>query len=483
MIRLILSLLAGVMLTTGAYAAAADDKKDEKNNATEKKMPGGNDRSDFFIKGNGGSELNFSAENDNTLILILCIAGIAVGVVSSLLAFLVLKKLSAHTIKFQSGKIKNNIDIFNALEKLLSREVASGTAVKSDDNSSAMISSNISLIKQELSRVSEGVSSIKNDVANQLVQNLNQLAVNLEAKLTAIRTGSQADMQNYVDNMNNVFSAETVNGLRECVAAIRDNLEKLRQQQPELANCMIANAAEIFSVCQATGFTSADAIRKAGEYKVYYDRRQEHEKIAADKAALESANSELTGKNSELAARLENLNSEYVKLQKDAEEAQRKLNEAKEQCNVFEESLRMFRPAGVDLDKLFAALTSAGEDERAATVVSFSQLYWYAKVSRGNARNIKAVFSKFDTSLYELFEEKPELLEAIRQSLVDAINKQIFGETNYTVQWPLLGSNASEHEDWYNRENDEGNRICKVRSAVVMNNGSVESVARIYTEM
>ena len=64
MIRLILSLLAGVMLTTGAYAAAADDKKDEKNNATEKKMPSGNVRGDIPVKGNGGSELNFPAEND-----------------------------------------------------------------------------------------------------------------------------------------------------------------------------------------------------------------------------------------------------------------------------------------------------------------------------------------------------------------------------------------------------------------------------------
>ena len=44
-------------------------------------------------------------------------------------------------------------------------------------------------------------------------------------------------------------------------------------------------------------------------------------------------------------------------------------------------------------------------------------------------------------------------------------------------------SEKMKNENSYNRENDEGNEICKVRSAIVFNNGNVESVARIYTKI
>lgn len=90
---------------------------------------------------------------------------------------------------------------------------------------------------------------------------------------------------------------------------------------------------------------------------------------------------------------------------------------------------------------------------------------------------------KFDDTLYELFSEEQELLQSIRQTIQNFINTEVFSGTSYEVFWPALNSYASEHEDHYNRENDEGNRICKIRSAVIINAGNVESVARIYTSL
>lgn len=77
----------------------------------------------------------------------------------------------------------------------------------------------------------------------------------------------------------------------------------------------------------------------------------------------------------------------------------------------------------------------------------------------------------------------PDTLSLYLQIIQSFVNAEVFKGTSYEVTWPLLNSSASEHEDHYNRENDEGNRICKVRSAVIINAGNVESVARIYTSL
>ena len=499
MIKLVLSLVVGAAVVAGVYGSEKQPPEKSPQTSTAQTVGKGSNKADNRTVNLNGRKNNFNIDqamqrdidegSDNTLVVILSIVAVLMGAASSVLALLIFKKLSGKTIEYTSGRIMKKVDLFEAVGKTL----AAGSGKSDDGNASAISDKVAQSIRNDFTNVRTEVQGIQNQVAASLSNsqntlenisvNLSNMSINLNKQLAALQSGSAEDMRNYVAQITRLFGEDAIRALQDYVAQIRENLESIKNQQPELVKCMIDNAAEIFSACQTTGFTSADAIRSAGEYKEYYSHRQEHEQIAAEKASLDAGNRQLTAENANLKEALQQANSSAAAANSELAAAQSKLNELQKQNSSLEDSLRILRPENINMDALYQALDAAGEEERAAAVTSFCQLYWYAKAANGNARNIKAVFSKFDNNLYELFENKAGLLENIRQALVEAINKQIFAETNYTVLWPQLGSNASEHEEWYTRENDEGNRICKVRSAVVMNNGNVESVARIYTEM
>lgn len=89
----------------------------------------------------------------------------------------------------------------------------------------------------------------------------------------------------------------------------------------------------------------------------------------------------------------------------------------------------------------------------------------------------------FDSTIYKIFADRQELLQKLRNSVLSFINDVIFKNTPYRIMWPQLGENASANAEWYNKENDEGNEICNVKSAIVFNNNNIESVAIISTKV
>ena len=179
--------------------------------------------------------------------------------------------------------------------------------------------------------------------------------------------------------------------------------------------------------------------------------------VAEESVRIKQANDSLSAKNAELVQNLAHVEAER---------------------NRLSAAMKSLCPDDVKADSLINLLKDTLPELRAETLALVVQLYWFARLSRNTPNKIKAAFTKFDETLYELFSEEQELLQSIRQSIQSFVNTEVFKGTSYEVSWPLLNSSASEHEDHYNRENDEGNRICKVRSAVIINAGSVESVAR-----
>ena len=254
------------------------------------------------------------------------------------------------------------------------------------------------------------------------------------------------------------------------ISEMNVQMQKLISEKPELVNLSIKTATEIVKQCQLEGIATAaqvkdvaaifnkckelqfSSVSEIAESKQYYDTR-----VA-------------------LAEETDNLKKKISNLEEEKEFLQQKFN-------TLQQKHMSMCPDEVQADSLFNLLKDTSVELRAETLALVIQLYWFARLYRTTSNKIKAAFMKFDDTLYELFSEEQELLQSIRQTIQNFINTEVFSGTSYEVFWPALNSYASEHEDHYNRENDEGNRICKIRSAVIINAGNVESVARIYTSL
>lgn len=254
------------------------------------------------------------------------------------------------------------------------------------------------------------------------------------------------------------------------VKAINEHLVQLVNENQAFISFSINSALELVKKCQTEGLTTPDEIARVNAIakkcrelrfsspaeielsKQYYDARHSHEE----------AQKQLKGTIASLNANIDSLEKELV---------------------TSKQTMDFLCPDAVRLDSLSALLKDISPELKAETLVLVVQLYWFAQLSRNTPNKIKAAFTKFDETLFELFSENQELLQAIRQSIQPLVNNEIFKNTSYQISWPALNSSASEHEDHYNRENDEGNRICKVRSATIFNAGNIESVARIYTSL
>ena len=295
------------------------------------------------------------------------------------------------------------------------------------------------------------------------------------------------------------------------IANMNERMQQLISEQPELVNFSVSNAVELVKKCDSKGITTeniesvADIYKEfislgfeedtqIAECKKYYDARNQHdaervklemkinqhektiEQLSADNKSLSQDKARLERESERLSGEKEKLSNANTKLTTD-------LNTAAAERTRLSSAVKLLCPDEVKADSLFKLLETASPALRAETVALVVQLYWFAQLSRNTPNKTKAAFTKFDETLYELFADKQELLQDIRKTILEFVNNEVFKETSYKVSWPLLDTSASEHEDRYNRENDEGNRISKVRSAVIFNAGKVESVARIYTSL
>ena len=254
------------------------------------------------------------------------------------------------------------------------------------------------------------------------------------------------------------------------ISEINIQMQKLISEKPELVNLSIKTATELVKQCQLEGISTASQVKEVAaifnkckelnfssiaeiaESKQYYDARIAH-----------------TEESDNLKKKINDLEEDKASL--------------RQELNTLQQKHMTVCPDEIQADALINLLKDTSTELRAETLALVIQLYWFAQLFRNTPNKIKAAFMRFDDTLYELFSEEQELLQAIRQTIQNFLNTEVFNGTSYEVFWPMLNSYASEHEDHYNRENDEGNRICKIRSAVIINAGNVESVARIYTSL
>lgn len=296
------------------------------------------------------------------------------------------------------------------------------------------------------------------------------------------------------------------------IEEMNERMQKLIGDKPELVNLSIDTAVDLVKQCQMEGISTAAQVKEVAtvfnkckelqfasvseiaESKKYYDARVAHadaiDELKKTVGNLEEERGDLRQELNLLKQKQMSVAEESVRIKqandslsaKNAELGQN-LAQVEAERNRLSAAMKSLCPDDVKADSLINLLKDTQPELRAETLALVVQLYWFAQLSRNTPNKIKAAFTKFDETLYELFSEEQELLQSIRQTIQSFVNAEVFKGTSYEVTWPLLNSSASEHEDHYNRENDEGNRICKVRSAVIINAGNVESVARIYTSL
>lgn len=298
-----------------------------------------------------------------------------------------------------------------------------------------------------------------------------------------------------------IGSKEDISNIAGRLADIKTKFSQLCEEQPAVIRFAIANAIEVIQTCQEVNLTHSDSIRKAGQIwntynelhfesteeltlcKNYYALRNEHQKNAEDKEVAETKFNQLQIKFNSQAEDKIRIMQHNDSLQQNIENLKKEVESISASKGKLESIQKILFPTAIDADALFDVLKAENESVRSAVIITLIQLYWYAQISKANPNNIKSAFTKFDDTLYEIFAARQEMLQDIRQAVQAFINEEIFKDTTYKITWPRLGESASENENSYNRENDEGNEICKVRSAIVFNNGNVESVARIYTKI
>ena len=346
-------------------------------------------------------------------------------------------------------------------------------------------------------KLEEGLKPIGEKVDTRLNEKLNEI----ETRLNNFSGENKKSLNEFSVELKNLTAQiEEINtelgDLCKKLPAIKDMHKKMNaliENHPQLVMLSISNSAELVKACQDNGLANAGQICEASAFtrtckesgftsdslslieksKEYYDSHEKHEN---EKKQLEQKLASTEGELSEVKSSKDSLEEEKGRLEQARNDLSDKLFAAQKKCDIF-------YPENAELSSLCNLLEPLSAELHSEILVLTVQLYWYAQLFRNAPGKVKSAFTKFDETLYELLAENQELLQEIRQSISTFINTEVFKDTSYQISWPLLGASASEQEELYNRENDEGNRICKVRSAVVKNSGNIESVARIYTAL
>ena len=347
------------------------------------------------------------------------------------------------------------------------------------------------------------IDSHNNDNANNIKEKIEKIfqevsTQRVSCQLAACLEGIKS-LYEKIQEING--SKEDISNIAARLTDIKTEFNQLCAEQPSVIRFAIANAIEVIQTCQEMNLTQTENIRNAGLIwntykelqfesgeelalcKKYYDSRNEHQKISEDKEAAEAKFNQLKLRFDKQAEDMIRISQHNDSLQQNIENLKNEIESISAAKHKLENIQKVLFPEVVDTKALLDVLKDESESICSAVTISLIQLYWYAKISKANPNNIKSAFTKFDDTLYEIFAARQEILQDIRQAVQSLINEEIFKDTPYKITWPRLGESASENENNYNRENDEGNEICKVRSAIVFNSGNVESVARIYTKI
>lgn len=308
--------------------------------------------------------------------------------------------------------------------------------------------------------------------------------------------------------------------IQQNIADIQQNMENIRKCQPECCNWAVVNAVEVVRTCYECGMTEPEQIKNALEIFGYLsgkelfspqdveaciekgrkysaleekysaaaetvERYHDYETLKAQRDAFEKQIPGLTDK----AAKAEE-NAKQFKNERDELRGQvDRLNTEKGNLETSEKGLKatlgMLVPADIQtvIDAIRNLDPQDGTGRLPLICCQVAQLYWYSQCAAGDPSRIKAAFMRFDDGIYELLADQPEKLTRLREELQNFINSKILDTTSYEMEWPEPGTSVSENEDWYYRENAEGNRISRLRSAVIFNEGKVESRARVYTSV
>lgn len=261
-----------------------------------------------------------------------------------------------------------------------------------------------------------------------------------------------AELSQQIETLNR--SCADIRNVDTVVQHIGAQLKLLIDQHPALVDFAITDAVGLLQACQEQGLTTVEQLRSCRQG---YDAYAQVSKQAQDcEQALNALRNELESE------------------RKDNAELQR----AQDMYCPAE-----FKAVQVALSRSMDGLSSAIQS---AVTVELLHFYWYAAAFSNEPSRIKSAFVRLDDNLYELIgDSRQDLLQSVRQSIADFINDGVlrkFG-TTYSIKWPELNDTASAHEEWYSRENNVGNRICKVRSALILNNSQVEACAMIYTQV
>lgn len=357
------------------------------------------------------------------------------------------------------------------------------------------------LVPKDNTLIKHQITSIQNQVHDLIMGQNNSLrAINsLSESLSSLELVSvlsscfekTADIKNELAELLNL-TPELIN--------LNKQMQNLIEKKPDLVNLSIDNAVEFLKQCHSEGISSVEQITEmhkiAEQYKIaqfasysemleskkYYDMRNSHEKMQKEsEGKIQNMLFSLT----DLQQKLQSLKNDCSRLEKENETLRSKENEleqARFEKNLFQQKLQSLCPENIiPIDALSSLLQDSAPALKSETLTLITQLYWFSQLFRNTPAKIKAAFTKFDETLYELFAEKQEFLQSIRRSIQDFVNEEVFKDTSYKMEWPALNSSVSEHEDLYYRENNEGNRICRVCNAIIINSGKIETRAKIST--
>jgi hypothetical protein len=236
--------------------------------------------------------------------------------------------------------------------------------------------------------------------------------------------------------------------------AFQKTLIAINEEHPDLVNVALTDAVRLLKECHRLEIAKAEQLQSV--YQAACERNDYDEQLQATKQQLNSVEQ----KSSKTYSELQHSN----------------------------ELLALYRPeefAAVQ-EKMLTVMQGLQSDVVAAVIAQVLQFYWFVRSFANDESKIKTAFVRLDDTLFELVGNKQdqEILQEVRNAIEGYINLEIFKKAGsaYSIMWPKLGAPASEHADeWYSRENDTGNTICKVRSALIRKNGQVVSLARVYT--
>ena len=375
-----------------------------------------------------------------------------------------------------------------------------------------MIQAESKKITDILDKIERLIKSVKTGVTDQngysyslaVLQNMENIQSNIQSIQETIAQPEFIQLKTHAEDLS------------EKLTEVNGKLMEVRKEFPDLHVEAVRNYMELLQTCHDEGLSNTEQIKKMiSDQKELEQKTREAEENAEAKKHLKEITSvlsntqtelsrvqgeanektvaltQLESKKAELDAELEQtkglltkVNEQLKDAKKEAGEnasAKRQLEEAQRTIESQEKSLKDFQPDGFD----WAPINEFLKDDnakKAMIMMSLLQLYWYSKAVE-NPQLIEG-FRRFDDLLFNMFDSDQDKLEHLRNDIIlPILMNKIFSGTDIEIRWPKRGDKVFEHEDWYYRENKDGNQISRIKTAMIFNNGKLEFKARVFTSI